>query len=131
MEGGEAGGGAIPFTQRTFPAMRVESTPGVGLGVAGAGVGLAPYVLDGVGVKMPTWAFIVLGVIAAVMIVGGILLEVRAHRRAPTDRASGRTGIAASDEAAVRYRRGRISGQDTSIDARDKSDVEAEDTDIE
>jgi hypothetical protein len=42
-----------------------------------------------------------------------------------------RSGIRTSDTARVTTKRGRISGQDRAVDARDQSEVDMEDTDIE
>lgn len=44
-----------------------------GLALAGLGLALATLVLDQAGVELPTWLLITLGVIAAAMIVGGLL----------------------------------------------------------
>jgi hypothetical protein len=47
---------------------------GYGLAVAGLGLGLATLVIDQAGVELPTCLLIVLGAIAAVMIVGGLVI---------------------------------------------------------
>jgi len=45
-----------------------------GLALAGLGLALATLVLDQAGVELPTWLLILLGLLAAAMIVGGLLI---------------------------------------------------------
>jgi len=73
--------------------------------------------------------------------VSGVLVEgsFRLWRKAPSGSeddddqqgAGSRIAISTSGESRVTNKRGRISGHDRAVDARDQSTVEMEDTDIE
>jgi len=59
--------------------MRVS--PGIGLGTSGGGLGLVLWVMDGLGMNLPDGVLIGLGILAVIMVVGGVWIEVRAHRQ--------------------------------------------------
>src|SRR5215211_14953 len=65
--------------------MRLQSIPGVGLGLGGFGLGLVAYGVDAIGVHLPDGVLIAAIVLGVLMIVGGIAFEVMAHRHTPTD----------------------------------------------
>jgi hypothetical protein len=50
------------------------------LGSAGLGLGLFLYVLPELGVEMSDLVLVVLGIVAAILLVGGVVLEVRTWR---------------------------------------------------
>jgi hypothetical protein len=96
-------------------------TPGVGLGIIGIAVGIVPFALEGLGVTLPPWAFVVLLVLALVLFMGGVALEVRAHRKG-TPHSSldlSQAPVRSSEPAAFADALGAI-GQDTRRDFMDE-----------
>lgn len=59
--------------------------PGIGLGIAGLGLGVATFVADSLGVELPNIVLIGLGVGATLLVLFGVALEIASHRADTSD----------------------------------------------
>jgi hypothetical protein len=93
-------------------------TPGIGLGLSGGGLGLLLWIADRLGLKMPDWLLITLGALAVLMLVGGVLLEVRAHRGNLAKR-EGRADAPATNSTFARLKGGSTFSSEGSYSSAD------------
>lgn len=113
--------------------MRSENPhSGTGLSLAGIGVGIAIYVAEKIGLDLPGFVLIVLGIASVAMTVGGVVLVYRERQAVSGDTAQPRGGSGIKwVRSSGRIVRPKIRGYDTGVHIENSPEVEVEDAEIE
>ena len=64
-------------------------TPGVGVGIAGIGLGLATFAINELALDLPHWLLVAVFVLSGALMVVGVGMEVKAHLQQPKAARSG------------------------------------------
>lgn len=101
---------------------------GIGIGIAGLGLGVLTWAATELGFKPAHWVIVALAVIAGLMVLGGVALEVAAARRPAQDDAAAAFTTRGDGRTVVQG--GRIEGYDRVSETRDSGQARFRDVDI-